>query len=1332
QSGGLDNADVTGFENVDASLSAVAVSLTGSTGDNILIGGSDADTIYGGDGADTLTGGLGADGLYGGLGNDILVVDGDAGDAVTGETYNGGDNTDTLQVNGDADFTGSVIESIEKLELGSTATFTSDQLGTIYLSSSLNVSGTDGHLDKVIVDVVDGALVVDLSQWTFASTWLPAADGDLIVINGSGITDDTKDQILTGTSQVDLITGGAGDDMLYGGDSDDTFVNFVGADQVFGGDGTGDTIRITIDGEQTTLKNAGNDDIQGVEIIDAATAPDAVIIDLSNQVEGFTITGSAHGDTLTGSQGADTIYGGDSGDTLAGGLGIDLLYGGDGNDILVVDGDAGDAVTGETYNGGANTDTLQVTGDADFTGSTITSIEKLTLGSTATFTSDQLGAGLSSTLNVAGTDGHLDKVIIDVVDTALTVDLSLWTFASTWLPAADGDLIVINGAGITDDTKDQVLTGTSQVDLITGGAGDDMLYGGASDDTFVDFVGADQVFGGDGTGDTIRITIAGVQTDLNAAIDDDIQGVEKIDASGVLGVVGVTINLSGQNDGFEITGTGNADVLTGSSVADTIYGGAGNDTIVGFVGTDTVDGGADTDTITLAATSNDLNTATDLRIINVEAISAALAAAGVTIDLSSQTEGFAITGSGHADLITGSTGADAIFGGAGDDTFIGFVGADAVDGGADTDTIVLAATSGDLNAATNSQIKNVEVIDASTAGAGVTIDLHQQNDGFTITGSGQGDSIIGSSGADTINAGTGNDTIVGFVGADTVDGGADTDTITLAATSTDLNAATDLRIVNVEAISAALAAAGVTIDLHLQTEGFTVTGGSHNDTITGSAGGDTINTGNGNDVAIGGAGVDVIDTGIGDDRIAARVGDGNDFYDGGAGNDTIDYSATNGGVTVRLTPEDRSGESVSGDPGSIAALLLKGGISDATTAVAYATGGDSGTDILLNIENVIGSSGDDSIVGDGFANILEGGGGADKIWARAGNDTVRGGAGNDILVGGFGGTAGLASGNDTLYGDEGNDELYGEDGNDSLWGGTGSDQYAGGKGKDILYFEGDGASDTAWGGDDSDRFVFFKGFGIDTIKDFLATGGGSDKIDLSNFKGLTFSDLKISQVGDNTEIGGLGKGNGIILEVVNAGAITKDDFIFATTTVRGSKKNDVMVGTAGNDRLKGLGGNDKLKGKAGDDTLIGGKGRDKLLGGAGNDVLKGNGGNDKITGGTGDDIATGGKGKDSFIFKSASEGFDTIKDFMSGVDNLQIKASGFGGGLVAGDAAPLVKLADIAGYTHASSKGVFLFDTSGADMGTLYWDANGGSSSDAIAFVTIGSSSLLQSDLHIV
>src|SRR5262249_28362904 len=156
---------------------------------------------------------------------------------------------------------------------------------------------------------------------------------------------------------------------------------------------------------------------------------------------------------------------------------------------------------------------------------------------------------------------------------------------------------------------------------------------------------------------------------------------------------------------------------------------------------------------------------------------------------------------------------------------------DHVDGGNGTDTIQLTGTSAGLNSAADSDVINVEAVSAATAGEAVTIDLHQQSDGFAITGSAQGDTITGSSG---------DDTIVGFVGADKVDGGGGADTIALTTTSSDLNGAADGDIVNVAAVSAAGASGGITIDLSNQSDGFAITGSAFADTITGSSGDDRI------------------------------------------------------------------------------------------------------------------------------------------------------------------------------------------------------------------------------------------------------------------------------------------------------------------------------------------------------------------------------------------------------------------------------------------------------------------------------------------------------------
>ena len=73
-----------------------------------------------------------------------------------------------------------------------------------------------------------------------------------------------------------------------------------------------------------------------------------------------------------------------------------------------------------------------------------------------------------------------------------------------------------------------------------------------------------------------------------------------------------------------------------------------------------------------------------------------------------------------------------------------------------------------------------------------------------------------------------------------------------------------------------------------------------------------------------------------------------------------------------------------------------------------------------------------------------------------------------------------------------------------------------------------------------------------------------------------------------------------------------------------------------------------------------------LTGGEGNDTLIGNGGNDTLIGGLGADTLNGGSGRDLFVYLSPKEGGDTIQSFNVNDDTIGISASGFGGGLVAG------------------------------------------------------------------
>ncbi|MFO0291605.1 MAG: calcium-binding protein [bacterium] len=147
---------------------------------------------------------------------------------------------------------------------------------------------------------------------------------------------------------------------------------------------------------------------------------------------------------------------------------------------------------------------------------------------------------------------------------------------------------------------------------------------------------------------------------------------------------------------------------------------------------------------------------------------------------------------------------------------------------------------------------------------------------------------------------------------------------------------------------------------------------------------------------------------------------GNDILEGGTGNDTADYRGLGTAITVKPTgivekrlagvDDTISMETIIADP------LVGGNTIDSSTAslgaslsINLSTGAASVfgpfptiNRTFLNFDDVIGTSGNDTITGDFQANILNGGGGNDLISASGGNDTLVGGFGADTLTGGTG------------------------------------------------------------------------------------------------------------------------------------------------------------------------------------------------------------------------------------------------------------------------------------------------------------------------------------------
>lgn len=418
-----------------------------------------------------------------------------------------------------------------------------------------------------------------------------------------------------------------------------------------------------------------------------------------------------------------------------------------------------------------------------------------------------------------------------------------------------------------------------------------------------------------------------------------------------------------------------------------------------------------------------------------------------------------------------------------------------------------------------------------------------------LNGTAKRDTIKGLGGDDSLFGHQGNDILEGGTGADHLDGGEGTDRAEYRKST-----------------------AGVTVNLGLnfglggEAQGDTfysienvygsryadlLVGDGANNVLAGRNGNDTLQGEGGNDRLLGGNGKDILEGGDDNDRLDG--GRGADHLDGGDGaSDRAEYARSKTGVTVDL-------------------------------GAGTGKGGDAEGDTLVNVEDVLGSKHDDTLIGDGEANKLYGGKGDDDLKGEGGDDTLEGGLGADDLDGGEGSdtasysrskqavkvdlAAGSASGGDAegdtftsienvtgsrkgdaLAGDENANTLSGGRGHDSLEGRGGDDDLNGGRGRDTL--NGGEGDDDLGGGDGSDTYLYAKGDGTDTIED----GGHKDKdvVEISGYEAAaTFvqriegsDDLLISFGGENA-------GDAIIVKNTLGGstADTVEQFKFDDGTI---------------------------------------------------------------------------------------------------------------------------------------------------------------------------------------
>ncbi len=251
--------------------------------------------------------------------------------------------------------------------------------------------------------------------------------------------------------------------------------------------------------------------------------------------------------------------------------------------------------------------------------------------------------------------------------------------------------------------------------------------------------------------------------------------------------------------------------------------------------------------------------------------------------------------------------------------------------------------------------------------------------------------------------------------------------------------------------------------------------------------------------------------------------------------------------------------------------------------------------------DIVGTDGDDRLVGGPAGERIRGLAGDDKILGNAGRDWISAGVGDDHAVGG--------PDPDRLVGKSGNDDLFAAGGDDVVLPGFGNDAVYGGPGEDIV------------GIFDYGRDIYYAGRGNDIVSvdpdrraDTIRCGPGRDH--------LTFH-----------------------FERSPLDSFTGCEAVL----ILGSLVRDRLIGTPGPEKIRALAGDDELRGKAGsdllrggrdDDALFGGVSSDRLFGGSGSDVVRGQDGDDHLRAGGPRVRLYGGPGADTLRASSVDPGTD--------------------------------------------------------------------------------------------
>ena len=1294
----LENLDLTGGADINA---------TGNAQNNI---------INGNDGANLIDGGLGADTMSGGAGDDIYVVD-SLGDVVSEAP---GAGTDTVRSS--VSFVlGANLENLELSgydNLTGTGNALANQLAGNYGNNLL-----DGGLgaDTLIGGAGDDTYIVDNAGDKVIE--LPGEGTDLVKASVSyTLSDNVENLLLSGNTDING-TGNALANSLTGNDGNNVLDGDAGADTMAGGAGD-DTYYV--DSSSDLVIEAGG---EGTD-----TVMTKVSYALTSNVEKLTLIGNSS-INATGNVLANVITGNLGDNIIDGGQGADTMSGGDGNDTYIVD-NIGDVVIEQPGEGNDlvrasvnytltdNFENLELTGIADLRGTGNTDNNLIT-GNAGNNTLDG-GAGADTLVGGLGDDTYYVDNTADVI-TELSGEGTDSVFASATYTLSTNieNLTLLGTANIsaTGNSLANLITGNSGSNRLDGGAGADTLIGGTGDDTYVvDNVG-DVVIENPGEGrDTVRASIS-------YTLGDNLENL-LLTGSANIDAIGNELNNA-------LTGNAGRNVLNGGEGADTMAGGAGNDTYyvdnVGDVVTENANAGTDTVISSLAYTLG--KNLENLVLTGTDNLS------GTGNELNNQ-----ITGNSGDNILNGGIGADTMIGGSGNDTYY-------VDNTGDVIVESTSVSGGFDTVVANASYKLSEGLESLTLTGTTDINGTGNSQANLLTGNDGNNVLDGGAGVDTLIGGQGNDTyVVDNVGDIIIEGSdAGIDTIRTNFSWTLANNFENLELTGSEDLTGT----GNSVANSL-------TGNSGNNVLDGKVGADTMIGGAGDDtyyvdniadvvIEVDGEGTDkvyssvtykldsaveqLVLTGTSDlNATGNELGnliygnDGANRIDGGLGADTMA-----GGAGDDIYYVDNTGDQVIEQDGN--------GNDTVRSSVSYTLGAYIENLELQGSGNINGSGNslDNRIVGTAGNNILTGNGGADTLIGGYGDDIYivndarvvvqeNSGEGTDtvrssvsyVLSASIENIELLGTGNINATGNEDANQLVGNDGNNLLDGGASADTMAGGLGNDTYVV--DNVNDIVSEGVDAGRDLVMASISYQVganVEDLTLTGLSSINGTGSNvdniLRGNAGNNTLDGLAGADTMYGGAGSDTYIVDnvgDVVIEYALEGVDLVKASVSyslssqvenltltggeninATGNELANVINGNAGNNILDGGLGADTLTGGSGDDTylvdnaadvvieaadsgndtvstaldyVLGANVENLILTGSGNvsgtgnelaNTLTGNSGNNQLNGGAGVDTMTGGQGDDVYAVDDTADVVVELSGAGSGYDTVNASAS---------------------------------------------------------------------------